>query len=366
MPQAAAEDITLTTYYPSPRGVYQQLRVGSPDAAAPIGMLQVTKPDPDDGTFAFRVDDQTADPSPFVVTENGQVLIGVTVPPATNPKVYVIGRVEGEGFHGYEDTGVYAFVESGGSPGDGWAQLGGWNVAFSAPAPTFFDGAPLALQTRPGAGNRNVGIGLPLAEAATPQNRLDVEGSVAIGAAYAGAATAPANSLIVQDSLGIGMTAPVNRLDIGGGGGAAIGTTYAGTAAPTNGLIVEGDVGIGVTAPVVTLDVNGPVKVGGTLAEVCDATKAGTIRWIITALGDPELQYCDGADWQTILSRQSSCSPVGAVSTFEYRNCAHPCVGSLVWTGTQTCTCDIYGVWSGCSTACGTPPIPAPSPCIPP
>ena len=25
---AVAEEITLTTYYPSPRGVYQQLRVG--------------------------------------------------------------------------------------------------------------------------------------------------------------------------------------------------------------------------------------------------------------------------------------------------------------------------------------------------
>lgn len=53
-------------------------------------------------------------------------------------------------------------------------------------------------------------------------------------------------------SLGLGTLTPVNRLDVEGG--AAIGATYAGTnTGPANGLIVEGNVGIGVTAPLAKL-----------------------------------------------------------------------------------------------------------------
>lgn len=49
-------------------------------------------------------------------------------------------------------------------------------------------------------------------------------------------------------NVGIGLTTPVNKLDVEGN--MAIGATYSGTsAAPTNGLIVEGSVGIGTTAP---------------------------------------------------------------------------------------------------------------------
>jgi len=49
-------------------------------------------------------------------------------------------------------------------------------------------------------------------------------------------------------NVGIGTASPVNRLDIEGA--VAIGATYSGTSsAPTNGLIVEGDVGIGTSSP---------------------------------------------------------------------------------------------------------------------
>ena len=53
---AVAEDLTVATVYPSPRGVYQQLRVGSGNFPAQTGMLHVLKPT-DDGKFALRVDD---------------------------------------------------------------------------------------------------------------------------------------------------------------------------------------------------------------------------------------------------------------------------------------------------------------------
>ena len=53
----------------------------------------------------------------------------------------------------------------------------------------------------------NVGIGT-----VTPQNKLDVEGSVAIGAAYSGASAAPANGLIVEGTVGIGTGSPVGYM----------------------------------------------------------------------------------------------------------------------------------------------------------
>ena len=52
----------------------------------------------------------------------------------------------------------------------------------------------------------------------TPQNFLDVKGSVAIGAAFAGSSAAPANSLIVDDFVGINTDAPTARLHISQGG----------------------------------------------------------------------------------------------------------------------------------------------------
>lgn len=57
----------------------------------------------------------------------------------------------------------------------------------------------------------NVGIGLT-----TPVNKLDVEGSMAIGATYSGTSVAPTNGLIVEGNVGIGTTAPTQKLDVNG------------------------------------------------------------------------------------------------------------------------------------------------------
>jgi len=53
----------------------------------------------------------------------------------------------------------------------------------------------------------NVGIGV-----ATPVNKLDVEGAVAIGASYSGTSTAPTNGLIVAGNVGIGTASPGGKL----------------------------------------------------------------------------------------------------------------------------------------------------------
>ncbi|MBK9077592.1 MAG: hypothetical protein IPL77_21955 [Flavobacteriales bacterium] len=64
----------------------------------------------------------------------------------------------------------------------------------------------------------------------------------------------------VAGKVGIGTTAPVSKLDVEGG--LAVGAAYSGTsAAPANGAIIEGNVGIGTTAPEHKLDVNGIVRI---------------------------------------------------------------------------------------------------------
>ena len=77
---AIAEDVTLTTYYPSPRGVYAQLRIGVGTPAVTTADLYVLKPI-DDGNFAFRVDDApNPDTTPFVITQTGNVGVQTTAP----------------------------------------------------------------------------------------------------------------------------------------------------------------------------------------------------------------------------------------------------------------------------------------------
>jgi hypothetical protein len=58
---------------------------------------------------------------------------------------------------------------------------------------------------------QNVGIGQ-----AAPVSKLDVNGSLAVGAAYSGVSTAPANGAIIQGNTGIGTAAPAHRLHVVG------------------------------------------------------------------------------------------------------------------------------------------------------
>ena len=48
----------------------------------------------------------------------------------------------------------------------------------------------------------------------TPQNSLDVEGGVAIGATYSGTNVAPLNGLLVEGSVGVGTSSVAAAVDI--------------------------------------------------------------------------------------------------------------------------------------------------------
>jgi len=108
-------------------------------------------------------------------------------------------------------------------------------------------------------------------------------------------ATAPTGLLTVgtdkffintAGKVGIGTTAPVNKLDVEGG--LAVGATYSGTnTAPTNGLLVEGNVGIGTSAPAYKLDVVG----GG------PGTIMARFSGDVVVEGNIAAKYQDVAEW---------------------------------------------------------------------
>ena len=74
-----------------------------------------------------------------------------------------------------------------------------------------------------------------------------------------GGATSATDGITIDSNgrLGIGITNPANKLDVGGG--VAIGASYVGTSAPSNGAIIQGNVGIGTTSVSYALQVNGSI-----------------------------------------------------------------------------------------------------------
>ena len=163
---AIAEDVTLTTYYPSPRGVYAQLRIGVGTPAATTADLYVLKPI-DDGNFAFRVDDApNPDTTPFVIDQNGTVGIGTTAP-GNKLQVAGAGGVS-------IDLRVNGRIQTGDAVNNGGLWLDGANTMFvgqNEPNVGFWTSGVGwgAFQIDKASGN--VGIGTTV-----PGKKLDVQG----------------------------------------------------------------------------------------------------------------------------------------------------------------------------------------------
>ena len=106
--------------------------------------------------------------------------------------------------------------------------------------------------------NDRVGIGT----ASNISNKLDVNGSMAVGAGgyYAGSTSAPTDGMIIKGVVGIGTTSPALSSDFHVWGSGIIGRSF--SSAPVDGLAVYGKVGIGTNSAGSKLDVNGNVAIG--------------------------------------------------------------------------------------------------------
>ena len=259
---AVAEDMTVTTYYPSPRGVYNELRttgdVGVGVTGSPVGArLHVAQTDAT--RPALRVESSgIAEPTLFVAP-NGNVGIR-----NSNPVVplHVFGEVNAAAFRAFKTNGAYAFLERGDdTPGNVTVLIGGFHSGTLSFTDTRLDGAPLALQSR---SHGNVGIDTSVPPG--PGSKLSVNGGVAIGSGFT-SLTAPTDGLIVQGNVGIGAATPNMDLAIGED---LTGLNFAGThrldLLSNNTITMSiraGNVGIGTVNPTATLDVNGEAKIGG-------------------------------------------------------------------------------------------------------
>ena len=221
---AAADDITLTTYYPSPRGIYKELRVTH---------------------------------NIYLATIAGNVGIGTLVPGA---RFVVTGDAT--------------------NPGNGCPSGYDW---YDENQNTFLENGECKRTVLAARADGSVGIGTT-----TPVGRLDIKGTGATGATYGLAVrnSHDASALAVRDdgTIGFGTSVPPNRLTVTGTpnnpnafGSCPAGFDWydengngireAGECKPT-GLAVaaNGTVGIGTTTPDSRLTINGLGNTNATTA----------------------------------------------------------------------------------------------------
>lgn len=105
------------------------------------------------------------------------------------------------------------------------------------------------------ANSANVGIG-----SSAPANKLDISGSLGVNGILKGYGSANGN--FFEGKLGVNsLSAGASSLAVFGN--AAIGTSYLSTSAPINGLIVQGNVGIATSTPAEALHIVGNLRVDG-------------------------------------------------------------------------------------------------------
>jgi hypothetical protein len=172
---------------------------------------------------------------------NGNVGIGTTTP---TQKLHVAGGAQLDA------------VSFGVSPGSGQtlalATVGYVNASLTDGTGPWRRTAPY---TYPSTLTDNVGVGVT-----NPANKLDVSGNVGINGILKSYGSG--NNNFFEGKVGIS-TVSAGASSLAVFGNASIGTGYLSNAAPANGLIVEGNVGIGITNPAEVLHLVGNLKVDG-------------------------------------------------------------------------------------------------------
>lgn len=120
-----------------------------------------------------------------------------------------------------------------------------------------------------------IGMGLT-----TPQNKLDINGSLCIGSNYAGHFTTPEDGVLIEGSVGIGTTIfpSSGRTSLRVGGNVVIGKEYSAIDSidsKANGMIVQSAVGIGIRQPTSILDVGGAITFGDGSKQAYAASSLG-------------------------------------------------------------------------------------------
>ncbi len=279
--------VQLSTYYPSPFGKYDRIQLvprptllaGACDAAAQ-GTLYI-----DENSDQVMICD-AANWVPLIASGSWTQTLSTLYVTDTSLKVGIgtnapTSRLHVNAPEGDAPPGV--FLENTDITADGGSDgiLGLRNNNITALAQKIsLGGAGLGTEVLTvDARNNRVGIGTT-----APANKLDVEGGVAVGATYSGTTAAPANGMIVEGGVGIGTTSLAgSKLYVAGrietnnnvivGNGQVVGSGY-GLANmrigfdETNGQIEfpSGNVGIGTTAPRTKLELgnDGAILATGT------------------------------------------------------------------------------------------------------
>ena len=166
----------------------------------------------------------------------------------------------------------------------------------------------------------------------TDQTVLARDGG-AVGVGGYNTVTGASTKLAVKGNVGIGTSAPKNKLDIGGG--AVIGAAYSGTkTASSNGLLVQGNVGIG-RSPSYPLDIKGDVRITslnfsspGILRGLCTARRYRENRPSRCRFGEKIIGYYGDGNVQVygFLAADGSMSGTGTYITM-----------GQDWNGTMIC-----------------------------
>jgi len=248
------ENITITTYYPSPVGVYNELLVSNRMAVGDIN-----------GDGVVNGLDLPTDAAGNPLPNSFQTVNSLTDRQA-------VGDVDG---NGHINGGDLAH-DANGNPING-----ALTVANSLGIGTVTPQGELHIRSTDNAnGNANI-----ILEGENPANGAST-GAWDINSQGGTPGTPPAGNLqftsTAVDANGNPIVPPTTPMTIEQG-------------APNNSLYIadNGNVGIGTNNPQSRLDVNGGIRVGND--PVCNASKAGTLGY-----NSGQMQFCDGNGWKAV------------------------------------------------------------------